>query len=203
MPRYARSKTGHADDSLGMQRMNKRIDSFPLSFSIQKMSFLPKRLSLGQRLLSQVQGFRWNSTLASESNVTASTSSNTLDTTHYRITLRRSAIGMPSHTRKVLESMGLRKRLQSVYRPKRADIAGMVLAVKELVHVENVRRLPGIEDDITVNYAEDKDAIWVNEKNEVVSWGGKKAYKAPRGYTIVGNLVNENRHREILASRQK
>lgn len=170
------------------------------------MSFLPKRVPFGQRILSQIQG-RCNSTLASETNATASTSSNTLDTTHYRITLRRSAIGMPSHTRKVLESMGLRKRLQSVYRPKRADIAGMVLAVKELVHVENVRRLDGgksqslFDDDFFP--VEDKDAIWVNEKNEFVSWGGKESYKAPRGYTVVGNLVNENRHREILASRKK
>ena len=176
------------------------------------MSFLSKRVSFGQRLFSQAQGLKWNSTLASESNATASTSSNTLDTTHYRITLRRSAIGMPSHTKKVLESMGLRKRLQSVYRPKRADIAGMVLAVKELVHVENVRRLDGGDAMKMLEIAEltnrdvlvdDKDAVWVNEKNEVVSWGGKEAYRAPRGYTVVGNLINEDRHREILASRQK
>ncbi|PWN35900.1 uncharacterized protein FA14DRAFT_179267 [Meira miltonrushii] len=153
-------------------------------------------------MLSQVQGLRWNSTLASETNATVSTG----NTTHYRITLRRSAIGMPSHTRKVLESMGLRKRLQSIYRPKRADIAGMVLAVKELVHVENVRRLDGggwqpLSNNQFHPVKADEDAIWVNEKNEFVSWGGKESYKAPRGYSVVGNLINEKRHREILASR--
>lgn len=180
------------------------------------MSFLPKRMPIRQRLLTNIPGFRWNSTLTSEPNAIASTSANTLDTTHYRITLRRSAIGMPAHTKRVLESMGLRKRLQSIYRPKRADIAGMVLAVKELVHVENVRRLDeGLRQTVSGIVEEgedvfpspievqDKDAIWVNEKNEVVDWGGKKAYKAPRGYTVVGNLVNESRHREILASRSK
>ena len=67
-------------------------------------------------------------------------------TTHYRITLRRSAIGLPKHTGRVIEALGLRKRLQSVYHRQSPDIAGMVLAVKELVHVENVRLMESASD---------------------------------------------------------
>lgn len=99
----------------------------------------------------------------------------------------------------------------------------MVLAIKELVHVENVRRLDGGLEQAAQAMAEqlreaadetqanavpplvvrDEDAIWVNERNEVVDWGGKRARKAPRGFTVVGNVVNEARHRQILASKDE
>lgn len=56
----------------------------------------------------------------------------------FRITLHRSAIGLPERTRGVLASLGLRKRTQTVFHPVSPQFAGMVMKVKELVKVEEV-----------------------------------------------------------------
>ncbi|KAK0639367.1 hypothetical protein B0T16DRAFT_339152 [Cercophora newfieldiana] len=58
----------------------------------------------------------------------------------FRITLHRSAIGLPERTRGVLSALGLRKRQQVVFHPVSAQFAGMILKVKELVKVEEVDR---------------------------------------------------------------
>lgn len=54
----------------------------------------------------------------------------------FRITLRRSAIGLPERTRGVLAALGLRRRMQTVFHPVSPQFAGMILKVKELVEVE-------------------------------------------------------------------
>lgn len=54
----------------------------------------------------------------------------------WRLTL--AAIGLPKKTNLVLESLGLRKRMQSVFHTVSPQTAGMVLKVKELVKVEEV-----------------------------------------------------------------
>lgn len=65
---------------------------------------------------------------------------------YFRITLLRSAIGLPTRTRGVLAALGLHRRLRTVYHPVTADVAGQVFAVKELVDVQEVdRRLTGEE----------------------------------------------------------
>lgn len=125
-------------------------------------------------------------------------------TNYYRITLRRSAIGLTEKTKGTLASLGLRKRLQSVYQPQRNDIAGMILAVKELVHVENVKRLDEDRAQEGAKLASTTQPdIWLNEKGEVVDWGGRQARKAPRGYTVVGNVSNTVRNEEILAMKKQ
>ncbi|KAI1135397.1 hypothetical protein F5Y05DRAFT_395553 [Hypoxylon sp. FL0543] len=58
----------------------------------------------------------------------------------FRITLHRSAIGLPQRTRGVLAALGLRKRSQTVFHPVSPQSAGMILKVKELVHVSEVER---------------------------------------------------------------
>ena len=95
----------------------------------------------------------------------------------------------------------------------------MILAVKELVHVENVRRLNEAQAEEylqqdEIEAADNADTgmlqagpqqqspIWVNENNEIVDWGGKAARKAPRGYNIVGNISNEMRNDEIQTARR-
>ena len=85
----------------------------------------------------------------------------------------------------MLQTLGLRKRLQSVYRPQRAEIAGSILAVKELVHVDNVRRINLAPED---EYLSDEEARWVDDRGHVVDWG-KDSRKAPRGYKVVGNRL--------------
>lgn len=59
--------------------------------------------------------------------------------TFLRITLRRSAIGLPKRTRDVLASLGLHRRGAVVFRwAGDRSAAGMVMRVKELVGVEVV-----------------------------------------------------------------
>lgn len=56
----------------------------------------------------------------------------------FRITLVRSAIGLPRKTSGVLAALGLRKRMRTVYHPVSPDVAGQIFAVKELVDVQEV-----------------------------------------------------------------
>ena len=58
----------------------------------------------------------------------------------FRITLLRSAIGLPKRTHGVLQALGLRRRTQTVFHPVSAQFAGMILKVKELVSVAEVDR---------------------------------------------------------------
>lgn len=58
----------------------------------------------------------------------------------FRITLHRSAIGLPARTRSVLAALGLRRRTQTVFHPVHPQFAGMILKVKELVRVQEVER---------------------------------------------------------------
>ncbi|KAH0490498.1 hypothetical protein TgHK011_001965 [Trichoderma gracile] len=58
----------------------------------------------------------------------------------FRITLHRSAIGLPERTRGVLQALGLRRRMQTVFHPAEPQFAGMIMKVKELVRVEEVPR---------------------------------------------------------------
>ncbi|KOS13000.1 ribosomal protein l30 [Malassezia pachydermatis] len=120
---------------------------------------------------------------------TASSSQGQGPTTHYRITLRRSTIGLPERTSRIVEALGLHKRLQSVFHRQTPTTAGMILAVKELVHVENVRLLQPAGD-------ESASPIWVNANGEVVD-AGRISRKAPRGFKIVGNLIDETRDQEL------
>lgn len=58
--------------------------------------------------------------------------------THYKITLRRSAISLGDRIKGTLESLGIHRRNQTVFFPHSPIVAGKILAVKELVDVENV-----------------------------------------------------------------
>lgn len=57
---------------------------------------------------------------------------------YFRITLHRSAIGLPHRTHKVLTALGLHKRGKTVFHPVHPQFAGMIMKVKELVQVEEV-----------------------------------------------------------------
>ena len=58
----------------------------------------------------------------------------------FKVTLHRSAIGLPKRTRGVLAALGLRKRSSVVFHPVSQHMAGMIMRVKELVKVEEVER---------------------------------------------------------------
>jgi large subunit ribosomal protein L30 len=58
--------------------------------------------------------------------------------THYKITLRRSAISLPEKFKGTLTALGLRRRHQTVFQAHTPEAAGMILRVKELLEVSNV-----------------------------------------------------------------
>ena len=57
---------------------------------------------------------------------------------YFRITLMRSAIGLPKRSTGVLKALGLRKRMKTVFYPVTPEVAGQIMKVKELVKVEEV-----------------------------------------------------------------
>ncbi|DAA72680.1 ribosomal protein L30 [Trichophyton rubrum D6] len=57
---------------------------------------------------------------------------------YFRITLLRSAIGLPRKTTGVLHALGLKKRMATVFYPVSRDVAGQIMKVKELVAVTEV-----------------------------------------------------------------
>ncbi|KAJ7677750.1 hypothetical protein DFH06DRAFT_559924 [Mycena polygramma] len=86
--------------------------------------------------------------------------------THFKITLRRSAISLGEKKKGTLAALGLHRRNQTVFHPHKPDIAGKILAVKELLEVRNV---PASE-------VRDKLAQRVERK-------------APKGYQVVGSRM--------------
>jgi large subunit ribosomal protein L30 len=60
---------------------------------------------------------------------------------YFRITLMRSGIGMPKRTRGVLAALGLHRRMKTVFHPVSPQVAGQIMKVKELVHVQEVGKL--------------------------------------------------------------
>ncbi|CAG8457984.1 2952_t:CDS:1 [Ambispora leptoticha] len=61
---------------------------------------------------------------------------------YFKITLRRSTIGLPEKIRRIVKALGLKRLHNTVYREQRPIIAGMILKIKELVEVENVSSIP-------------------------------------------------------------
>jgi large subunit ribosomal protein L30 len=88
--------------------------------------------------------------------------------THYKITLRRSAIALGAKKQKTLLSLGITRRFQTVYKPHDPQTAGKILLLKELVEVENV------------------PASAVRTKQEQT-----QERKAPRGYVVTGNKLTD------------
>jgi len=59
---------------------------------------------------------------------------------YFKITLLRSAIGLPKQTTGVLQALGLRKRMRTVFHPVSPEVAVQIMKVKDLVAVSEVDR---------------------------------------------------------------
>jgi len=59
---------------------------------------------------------------------------------YFRITLIRSAIGLPAKSTNVLKALGLRKRMATVFHPVSPAVAGQIMKVKELIAVSEVEK---------------------------------------------------------------
>ena len=64
----------------------------------------------------------------------------------FRITLIRSAIGLPKRTNAVLAALGLRRRMQTVFHQVHPQVAGQIMKVKELVAVSEVEERESKEE---------------------------------------------------------
>ena len=140
-------------------------------------SVLPQTISRGVKTWLQPTCHYIHSgpVIATQSNSTETTQSALLATplpssdstpnTHFKITLLRSAIGLGERKKGTLLALGIHRRMQTVYHPHSPECAGKILAVKELVRVENV------------------PAHAVRTKTEQ-----RRERRAPRGYSIVKRL---------------
>ena len=97
----------------------------------------------------------------------ATTTNATEPLTHYKITLRRSAISLPEPFKATLVSLGIHRRMQTVYHPHTSECAGKILKLKELVEVENV------------------STSAVRTKTEQ-----RQERRASRGYRVVGSILS-------------
>lgn len=88
--------------------------------------------------------------------------------THFKITLRRSAIALGEKKQKTLMSLGITRRNQTVYMTHGPEAAGKILLLKELVEVENV------------------PASAVRTKVEQT-----RERRAPRGYLVKGSKLQD------------
>lgn len=91
--------------------------------------------------------------------------------THFKITLRRSAISLGDAIKGTLVSLGIHRRFQTVYHRHSPEVAGKILRVKELVEVENVP-----ENLVRTKQQQRQDR------------------KAPRGYKVIGSKQDRFMH---------
>ncbi|KAI8985082.1 hypothetical protein BDB01DRAFT_788860 [Pilobolus umbonatus] len=82
---------------------------------------------------------------------------------YYKITLKRSTIGLPEDIRAASKTLGLFRLHKTTYKPVNASNAGLILKIKELVQVDLVDSIPNKEE--------------------------LAAAKPPRGYTVVGHKL--------------
>ncbi|KAF9270727.1 hypothetical protein L218DRAFT_53609 [Marasmius fiardii PR-910] len=94
--------------------------------------------------------------------------SSNVPTTHFKITLRRSAISLGDRIKGTLESLGIHRRMQTVYHRHSPETAGKILRVKELVEAENV-----------------PEALVKTKQQQTLD------RRAKRGYKVVGSSLKD------------
>ena len=84
--------------------------------------------------------------------------------THFKITMRRSAISLGEKIKGTVVSLGIHRRFQTVYHRHSPETAGKILKLKELLEVENV-----------------PEHLVLTKQQQ------RQQRKAPRGYKVVGS----------------
>ena len=135
----------------------------------QRAVFLPVPGSTSHNEASfSTQATSSRPTAAADPETTSDQISNSAAPTHFKITLLRSAIGLPQRYRRTLESLGIHRRGKTVFHVHNPETAGKILRVKELVQVQNVH------------------ASKVKTKTEM-----RRERKAVRGYSIQRSFRDE------------
>ncbi|KAG2017530.1 ribosomal protein L30 [Coprinopsis cinerea AmutBmut pab1-1] len=129
-------------------------------------SALARTLFAASRPVGQRTACRTFSTspTAKEAETSTSVASDAAPNTHFKVTLKRSAISLGDKKKGTLLALGFHRRFQTVYHRHTPEAAGMILSVKELVEVENVPE------------------HMVKTKQEM-----RQERKAPRGYQVVSS----------------
>ncbi|KAH9467829.1 hypothetical protein MJO28_006250 [Puccinia striiformis f. sp. tritici] len=91
-------------------------------------------------------------------------------TTHYRVTLFRSPIGLEKRRHDSLFSLGLRRRMDVVYHRHSPDAAGLILSVKEILKVENV----------------------TEQEYRLGKLSSRKLIEDDRGFRLIRNVLNRD-----------
>ncbi|KAI9224868.1 hypothetical protein BC828DRAFT_372254 [Blastocladiella britannica] len=68
----------------------------------------------------------------------------------YKVTLRRSTIGLPETTKVQVKRMGLTRMQKSMVMPATATNAASLLKIKELIEVENVTLPTGVRPKVAL-----------------------------------------------------
>jgi large subunit ribosomal protein L30 len=140
-----------------------------LRIALQMASLIPCRsqLSFYMRPTSNVARTLTTTTTTLGTSSNASAPPNT----HFKITLRRSALSLGDKIKGTLKALGIHRRFQTVYFPHSPEVAGKILKVKELVEVENVPR------HLVLTKLEQR-----------------QQRKSPRGYKIIGSRMTTFMH---------
>jgi len=149
--------------------------------SVLRSSFYTTRTSMASLISCRSQLGRYmrptsRSNVARALTTTSSTTSpeknaSAPPNTHFKITLRRSAISLGDKIKGTLKALGIHRRFQTVYFPHSPEVAGKILKVKELVEVENVPR----------------HLVFTKQEQ-------RQQRKSPRGYKVVGSRMTTFMH---------
>ncbi|KAH7325297.1 hypothetical protein B0J17DRAFT_681800 [Rhizoctonia solani] len=101
---------------------------------------------------------------------TSSTPTQQTTPSHFRITLRRSAIGLPKASKRTLEALGIHRRGAVVFQKHTPEAAGKILRVKELVEVQNVPA-----DEVKTKQEMRLDRKAVRGYSVVERWNGNRS----------------------------
>ncbi|KIJ14392.1 hypothetical protein PAXINDRAFT_116069 [Paxillus involutus ATCC 200175] len=104
--------------------------------------------------------------------------------THFRITLRRSAIALGERKKETLTALGLHRRMQTVYHAHTSEAAGKILKVKELVEVENVPAIKYFSP--TTNLC----IIRVARDQHTLAWGAVTLLSSINGSQVIPHVVH-------------
>ncbi|BCS20634.1 mitochondrial 54S ribosomal protein uL30m [Aspergillus puulaauensis] len=90
---------------------------------------------------------------------------------YFRVTLVRSAIGLPRRTTDVLKALGLKKRMATVFHPVSQSTVGQIMKVKELVEVQEVEKRMTKQE---MHLERKPDPGYYVERTSAMEWAQKR-----------------------------
>ncbi|CAG8445479.1 7548_t:CDS:1 [Diversispora eburnea] len=138
----------HSNNSIFSSNFNKSI---PVAtelhnYSLKSPTILKPSSLAKMEILARSNRTRLNTISTNSSSNKVTSHVDNVPKGFFKITLRRSTIGMPRKLRAVVKALGLKRLSQTIYHAHTPIIAGMILKVKELLEVSNVKKVPTPEE---------------------------------------------------------